>query len=829
MNRASSRTRASGSDSAVGLGISLPRSSPARSPLRRRRSQTESDYNGESSPQDNSASAAASPKPGPSRLGAGKDLAHLAAAASGGAGQASLPQGATGLAPPPPLKRGRGRPRKNPLPAQPPPTGSALASSSTAAPPASAGPQPLSSQASTAEQEKKQAPRTSNGRVTASRNARASAAAQMNRRGLAALEASTSEADALGPGTSETEAEEQEEAEEQNETGSADGEDVMKDEETVQQEAEEMASRWHEEYYEIVEQLPLELTRCFTLISETEGKVQNRLEKTRKASQTYIKARRDVQAWVNYYAAKAQHNDQLAASSSSSNAVAGPSSQTDCVATIESPSRLAKGKGKMDTHADGSSSSSPAEEQGSTSTSKSTLQPSTTLGHPAPQQQQPQGPPPPMPMGLRQRLALLNTVAHSTYEAKRAAEEKVELARTAYELVDRLVLRLDAELTRSEVGLALGLRRGTEESRGAREAHGTLTLAQNDPVASTPATGTEAAGPSRMGGKDLARAENSVPSVRSAAEKRGESKRTGRAGSANVSEGPNGDESARGRMALIRRSSASGSNGRKADRSQTGPSIFAPPPNIAADFIAGSSNRKDKQRASSSSLAMEVGGSSTGPKGSSRSTASSRGGEGSGLESGSGGSKQARRRTDKSKGKSPAVGSKESRAQGGRRGTGLVTASHRGEDGLEGEEGEEAEESEDADAEGEDDNSAYRNTDMAILPAEPRYCYCDEVSRGEMVLCDGGEQCPLQWFHFECVGLTESQKAPTKWFCLFCKPNFKGQGRNVPPNAARRPPGVGPEGLTAAGRGVGGVGNGGPGSGSASGSGSGAGSTRGRS
>ncbi|KAI6713876.1 hypothetical protein JHW43_003633, partial [Diplocarpon mali] len=35
---------------------------------------------------------------------------------------------------------------------------------------------------------------------------------------------------------------------------------------------------------------------------------------------------------------------------------------------------------------------------------------------------------------------------------------------------------------------------------------------------------------------------------------------------------------------------------------------------------------------------------------------------------------------------------------------------------------------------------------------EPRYCYCDGVSYGEMVGCDS-DTCEREWFHLECVGL----------------------------------------------------------------------------
>lgn len=37
---------------------------------------------------------------------------------------------------------------------------------------------------------------------------------------------------------------------------------------------------------------------------------------------------------------------------------------------------------------------------------------------------------------------------------------------------------------------------------------------------------------------------------------------------------------------------------------------------------------------------------------------------------------------------------------------------------------------------------------------EPRYCYCNEISFGEMVACDN-DACPREWFHLSCVGLTK--------------------------------------------------------------------------
>ncbi|VDL77168.1 unnamed protein product [Nippostrongylus brasiliensis] len=45
--------------------------------------------------------------------------------------------------------------------------------------------------------------------------------------------------------------------------------------------------------------------------------------------------------------------------------------------------------------------------------------------------------------------------------------------------------------------------------------------------------------------------------------------------------------------------------------------------------------------------------------------------------------------------------------------------------------------------------------DMPVDPNEPTYCFCHQVSFGQMVACDG-PSCKNEWFHFQCVGLTSS-------------------------------------------------------------------------
>jgi len=40
---------------------------------------------------------------------------------------------------------------------------------------------------------------------------------------------------------------------------------------------------------------------------------------------------------------------------------------------------------------------------------------------------------------------------------------------------------------------------------------------------------------------------------------------------------------------------------------------------------------------------------------------------------------------------------------------------------------------------------------------DPLYCYCNGVSYGEMIACDG-QDCAKEWFHLECVGLKVAPK-----------------------------------------------------------------------
>ena len=81
-------------------------------------------------------------------------------------------------------------------------------------------------------------------------------------------------------------------------------------------------------------------------------------------------------------------------------------------------------------------------------------------------------------------------------------------------------------------------------------------------------------------------------------------------------------------------------------------------------------------------------------------------------------------------------------------------------------------------------------------PNEPRYCICNQVSYGDMVACDN-EDCPYEWFHYPCVGVTAPPKVTTalplivvkvsiilliialqgKWYCQPCLASMRRRGR----------------------------------------------------
>lgn len=54
---------------------------------------------------------------------------------------------------------------------------------------------------------------------------------------------------------------------------------------------------------------------------------------------------------------------------------------------------------------------------------------------------------------------------------------------------------------------------------------------------------------------------------------------------------------------------------------------------------------------------------------------------------------------------------------------------------------------------------------------EPRYCLCGDVSFGTMICCEN-QECDREWFHLDCVGLSEVPSRTAKWYCPECRITF---------------------------------------------------------
>ena len=67
----------------------------------------------------------------------------------------------------------------------------------------------------------------------------------------------------------------------------------------------------------------------------------------------------------------------------------------------------------------------------------------------------------------------------------------------------------------------------------------------------------------------------------------------------------------------------------------------------------------------------------------------------------------------------------------------------------------------------EEDGSSMQGDEDEDPESEPRYCYCNGVSFGEMVACDM-DGCEREWFHLTCVGMTKPPKQSSKQTILLC-------------------------------------------------------------
>ncbi|KIK60976.1 hypothetical protein GYMLUDRAFT_97022 [Collybiopsis luxurians FD-317 M1] len=70
----------------------------------------------------------------------------------------------------------------------------------------------------------------------------------------------------------------------------------------------------------------------------------------------------------------------------------------------------------------------------------------------------------------------------------------------------------------------------------------------------------------------------------------------------------------------------------------------------------------------------------------------------------------------------------------------------------------------DEDADGDDDVEEGEEGDDG--DDDKLYCFCQAASYGDMIACDNEGNCPYEWFHLSCVGL--SKPLPDKWYCSVC-------------------------------------------------------------
>ena len=86
-----------------------------------------------------------------------------------------------------------------------------------------------------------------------------------------------------------------------------------------------------------------------------------------------------------------------------------------------------------------------------------------------------------------------------------------------------------------------------------------------------------------------------------------------------------------------------------------------------------------------------------------------------------------------------------------------------------------------------DQENEYQEVESEGDSDEPRYCYCNQVSYGNMVACDN-DNCPREWFHLPCVNLDKAPLSRTKWFCSEeCKEEYaKTKSKGGRPGSSRQ-------------------------------------------
>ena len=64
--------------------------------------------------------------------------------------------------------------------------------------------------------------------------------------------------------------------------------------------------------------------------------------------------------------------------------------------------------------------------------------------------------------------------------------------------------------------------------------------------------------------------------------------------------------------------------------------------------------------------------------------------------------------------------------------------------------------------------SAISSVDTSTTQDPQTYCYYHGPEEGFMIGCDNPD-CPIEWFHMTCLGMTTIPKGKSKWYCPDCR------------------------------------------------------------
>lgn len=211
----------------------------------------------------------------------------------------------------------------------------------------------------------------------------------------------------------------------------------------AEKEAQDLQSRWTEEYFEIVEQLPLEVHRTFALMRELEGQMQARVATMVQNMTAYRDVRLQMQRIID------------------------GGTKTAAGTEDDGSHRSSVGRGSEDEAENLLGGSQDGQSSGLQPTSRGVGDDGEGVEAISVEDQDMTD-----LLDKDARRELLRSISLAANESVKAAEEKMGLAATAYNWIDRHIRRLDADISKLESSILLGLRTGTEESRGAREALG---------------------------------------------------------------------------------------------------------------------------------------------------------------------------------------------------------------------------------------------------------------------------------------------------------------------------------------------------------------------